>query len=221
MYKIIKRSIDILLSLTILPLFIVLLIPISIAIKLEDGGPIFFCGERVGKNRKVYKMYKFRTMEVNAEDLRNEDGSTFNSENDPRVTKIGRLLRKTSIDEVPQILNVIIGDMSFIGPRPSPCGNEHLYSEWYLKKFDVLPGLTGYNQAYCRNSATLDVKQKNDIFYVDNISFMMDIRIFFKTIVTVIKKDGIYTNDDKKHIDFKDIIDEEINDNKSYEETLT
>ena len=218
MYKYIKRTIDILLSLLALPLFVLIFIPVSIAIKAEDGGPIFFCGERVGKNRKIYKMYKFRTIKVNADDLRNEDGSTFNSEDDPRVTKIGRILRKTSIDEIPQILNVLVGHMSFIGPRPSPCGNDHLYDKWYLKKFDVSPGLTGYNQAYCRNSATLDVKQKNDIFYIENMSFVLDIKIFFKTIMTVIKRDGIYTNASKNHIGFKDIIAEE--ENKSSAKTL-
>ena len=94
------------------------LIPIAIAIKIEDRGPIFYCADRLGRNAKTFKMYKFRSMKVNAPDIRNEDGTTYNSKDDPRITKVGRFIRETSLDELPQVFNIIKGDMSLIGPRP-------------------------------------------------------------------------------------------------------
>ncbi|HGH7179061.1 TPA: sugar transferase [Bacillus luti] len=195
MYKdYIKRVIDIIVIVLIFPLFLIIYIPVVIMIKLDDGGPIFYCGERVGKNSKKYKMYKFRSMVINAPDIRNEDGSTYNESNDYRQTKVGRILRKLSIDEVPQIINVIKGDMSIIGPRPSPPGNAHLYSEEYLKKFSVRPGITGYTQAYFRNNANIEEKQKSDLYYVENVSFKLDFKILFKTVKTVLKREGLYTN---------------------------
>jgi len=192
--KVFKRIIDLLIGLLAFPFFLVCYVIIGAAIKLDDGGPIFFAGERLGKNLKKYKMYKFRSMIVNAPDVRNKDGSTFNSSGDSRLTRVGRIIRKLSIDEVPQILNVITGTMSVIGPRPSPIGNAHIYSQEYKKKFNVRPGITGYTQAYYRNGASLDEKQKWDLYYVENISFLMDIKVFFKTIATVFKREGLYTN---------------------------
>lgn len=189
--KFLKRFIDIILSLTLLPIFLVLFIPISIIIKLEDGGRVFYCGKRVGKGQKEYKMFKFRSMKENSSDIRNNDGSTYNSSNDRRVTRVGKVLRKLSLDEVPQIVNVLIGDMSFIGPRPSPLGNEKLYSKEYLKKFTVRPGITGYNQAYFRNNATVLEKQKNDLYYIENISFFLDMKIIIVTAYKVFKREGI------------------------------
>ena len=115
MYNKVKRVIDFCISLIIV---LLLLVIVGIAIKLEDRGPIFYMGERIGYHGKIFKMFKFRSMKVNAPDLRYADGSTYNSEDDPRVTKVGRFLRKTSIDEIPQLLNVLIGDMALIGPRP-------------------------------------------------------------------------------------------------------
>jgi len=113
MYKrVIKRILDIIISIAILPIFLILYIIIGVLIKKEDRGPILYISDRLGRNGRTYKMYKFRTMKVNSKDLRNEDGSTFNGENDERVTRIGRILRKTSLDEVPQIINVFIGNMS-------------------------------------------------------------------------------------------------------------
>ena len=109
------------------------MIPVVIMIKLEDKGPVFYNAPRLGKGMREFPMYKFRSMKVNAPDIRNEDGSTFNSDNDPRVTKIGNVLRKTSIDELPQLLNVLKGDMSFVGPRPSPLGNKDIYPKEFFK----------------------------------------------------------------------------------------
>lgn len=126
-------------------------------IVLEDKGSIFYVAQRLGKNGKTYNMYKFRSMKVNAPDLRNEDGTTYNSEDDPRVTRVGKILRKTSLDETPQLLNVLIGNMSFIGPRPDlPGADREVYRKGDEVKLEVNPGLTGYSQAYYRNSSTLD-----------------------------------------------------------------
>ena len=192
--KYFKRIFDLVVAIFILPIFILIYILVGILIKIEDGGKILFKGQRLGKNLKIYNIYKFRSMKENAEDLRNKDGSTYNSEHDERVTKVGKILRKTSIDEIPQILNVIKGDMSIIGPRPSPTGNIDKYPKEYLEKFKVRPGITGYNQAYFRNNISIEEKQKNDLYYVRNISFKLDLKIILRTIKTVIKKENIYTN---------------------------
>ncbi|WP_033827561.1 sugar transferase [Bacillus andreraoultii] len=196
----IKRLFDVLGSLITLPILFVIMVPVAILIKLEDGGPVFYNAPRLGKDMKEFKMYKFRSMKVNAPDIRNEDGSTFNSDNDPRVTRIGKILRKTSIDELPQLLNVFIGDMSFVGPRPSPLGNKKLYPKEYFRKFDVRPGITGYNQAVLRNSSTMEQRIANDLFYVENISLQLDIKILYMTIVSVIRSKNInrYENEKEK-----------------------
>lgn len=189
-----KRILGFLLALIALPFVLIIGIPVALLIKLEDGGPIFFKGKRIGKNLKEFRMYKFRSMKVNAPDIRNADGSTFNSEDDPRLTKIGKFVRKTSIDELPQIFNVLLGDMAWIGPRPSPLGNIEKYPEYYEKKCKVLPGITGYTQAKLRNNATLEERMENDIYYANNISFPLDFKIVFMTIKTVLFRKGIYHN---------------------------
>ena len=195
MYQsIIKRFFDILLSLLLLPIFLILLVFVSILIKLEDRGPIFYNAERIGKDKKIFKMYKFRSMKVAAPDIRNEDGTTFNSENDSRVTKVGRFIRKTSIDEIPQILNVLLGDMSFVGPRPSPLGDKSMYPAEFNEKFQVRPGITGYNQATLRNEATMAERIKNDSYYVKHLSFSLDLKIIVATAKSVLGKKNIYRN---------------------------
>ena len=203
--KIIKRLLDILLSVLILPFFLVLLIIIAPIIYLEDKGKVFYNGKRLGKNGKIFKMYKFRTMKENSEDIRNKDGSTYNSENDTRVTKIGKFLRKTSLDEVPQIINVLKGDMSFIGPRPDLPEHMKLYSEFEKRKLEIRPGITGYNQAYYRNSIEWKERIKNDIYYIDNLSIWMDIKVFFKTFITVFRKEGVYINKIDKKYEIKEL----------------
>lgn len=187
----IKRSFDIIGALLLMPFLLIIMIPVAIVIKLEDKGPIFYNAPRLGKDMKEFKMFKFRSMKVNEPDIRNADGSTFNSNNDPRVTKVGKILRKTSLDEVPQLINVLIGDMSFVGPRPSPLGNKDLYPKEYFKKFNVPPGITGYNQALLRNKATMEQRVKNDLYYVENMSFALDIKIIFITLVSVLSSKNI------------------------------
>lgn len=196
--KYVKRIFDLILSIAVLPIILVISIPIAILIKMEDKGPVFYKGKRLGKDMKPFAMYKFRSMKVNAPDIRNEDGSTYNAEDDPRMTSIGKVLRKTSLDELPQIFNVVNGTMSFIGPRPSPLGNESLYSKEYLQKFKIRPGITGYNQALLRNSATMEERWNNDIYYTKHLSFLLDLKIIFLTIKSVILKKNIYRNEGKK-----------------------
>lgn len=194
----IKRVFDIILSLLALPLLLIVMIPVAILIKLEDRGPVFYNAPRLGRNMKEFKMYKFRSMKVNAPDIRNEDGSTFNSDDDPRVTKVGKILRKTSIDELPQIINVLKGDMSFVGPRPSPLGNKDLYPKEYFRKFEVKPGITGYNQALLRNKSTMKERVINDLYYVENLSFFLDLKILFMTFNSVISSKNINRFDSGK-----------------------
>lgn len=189
-----KRLLDIMLSLLALPFVAIVGIPIAIAVKREDGGPVFYRSLRYGKDMKKFSMLKFRSMKVNAKDIRNQDGTTYNSENDERQTRIGRLLRKTSLDELPQFVNVLKGDMSFIGPRPSPMGNEATYTDFVKKKFRVRPGITGYNQALKRNSATLEERYRNDVYYAENVSFPLDVKIVFLTIKSVLLRKNIYNS---------------------------
>lgn len=189
-----KRLFDLLFSIFLSPLLLIIAIPIAIMIKLEDRGPIFYNALRVGINMKEYPMYKFRTMVVDAPDIRNEDGSTFNADNDSRVTKVGKFLRKSSLDELPQLINVLRGEMSFVGPRPSPLGNKDKYPSEYFKKFEVRPGITGLNQALLRNDSSMEERINNDLSYIKDITFTKDIKIIFKTITVVLNSKGINRN---------------------------
>jgi len=190
--KYFKRIFDIIGSLILLPVLLLLIIIVGLAIKAEDSGPVFYCGERLGKYGRSFKMIKFRSMKVNAPDWRLDDGSTFNAEDDPRQTKVGKFIRKTSIDEIPQLLNIIKGDMSFIGPRPDPLDWLERYKDEDKILLKVLPGVTGYNQAYFRNSADGQEKTDNDVFYAKNVSFLMDFKILFATAFSVFSRKNIY-----------------------------
>lgn len=178
-----------------MPFLIPIFIIIGILIYKEDKGPIFYNAKRLGENGKVFRMYKFRSMKVNAPDIRNEDGSTFNSEKDSRLTSIGSFIRKTSIDELPQIINVLLGNMSFVGPRPDLPEQYELYSEHHKKKLTVKPGVTGYNQAYFRNTIPWKERINNDIYYIEHFSFLMDVKIIIKTILSVFLRKNVYSND--------------------------
>lgn len=192
--KFFKRFIDIVLSLLATPFVLLVIAIMAPFIFFEDKGPIFYNATRRGRNGKNFKMFKLRSMYVNSPDLKNPDGSTFNSDKDPRVTKIGRFMRKTSIDELPQILNVLLGHMSFIGPRPSLAKTPYEELPFERKKrLEVRPGITGYAQAYYRNSITQEEKFKHDCYYVDNVSFVLDIKVLFKTVTSVLKRENINT----------------------------
>lgn len=189
-----KPACDWLIALMAFPFFCIIWLCVAIAIKLEDGGPVFYMAERIGKNSKKLMMYKFRSMKVNAPNILNPDGSTYNAKDDPRVTKVGRFLRETSLDETAQILNMLKGEMSLIGPRASGWSALDDYKSDEVHKMNVRPGLSGYTQAYYRNSIGVREKRLKDAWYADNISFWLDVKIFFKTIQTVLKHDNVYTN---------------------------
>ena len=192
--KIIKPILSFCIGLAALPFVGLAILVFAPIIYFTDRGPIFYNANRIGKDGKLFKMFKFRSMYVNAPDIRNADGSTYNGEDDPRVTKIGRFLRKTSIDEWPQFLNLLIGDMSFIGPRPDPPSDMEIYTEEQKGKLKVRPGITGYNQAYYRNSVEQNEKFEHDLYYAQHITFWLDVKIFFKTIASVLKSDNIYND---------------------------
>ncbi len=189
-----KRGIDIVACLVALPFVLIILIPVAIAIKIEDHGPLFYHSMRIGKGFKEFGMLKFRSMKVNAPDLRNEDGSTFNSKTDPRVTKIGHFLRETSLDEIPQVFNVLVGDMSIIGPRAGDVESKDTYKEDEKDKLLIRPGITGYTQAYYRNGLGVREKRLYDAWYAHSVSFALDVKIFFRTIKTVLTHENVYTN---------------------------
>lgn len=193
--KILKRVIDFFVSLIISPIVLIICIIFGLLIYFEDKGDIFYISERRGINGSVFKMYKLRSMKLNSPDLRNPDGSTYNSNKDERLTKTGKLIRKLSIDELPQIFNVLKGEMSFIGPRPSLVSMRYDELDEYRKKrLNVLPGITGYSQAYYRNTISQSEKIIKDCWYVDNISLSTDVKILIKTIKIVLFKTGIYNS---------------------------
>ncbi len=203
LYKVVKRLIDILGGLV----GCVLLVPITMAVYIarkvlkEDDGPMFYEHLRYGKDGKKFRIYKFRSMCIDADKKlkeyleQNEEAKIEFEENhklkdDPRITRLGRFIRKTSIDELPQFVNVLKGDMSLIGPRPIVDGEIEKYGENKDKFLSVRPGLTGYWAANGRSDITYEERMKMELYYVDNISFKLDIQIFFKTIISVIKKEG-------------------------------
>ncbi len=182
MYKFFKRVIDIILAFIMLVIFSPVMLVISIIIKL-DGGPIFFRQVRSGKYGVEFHLYKFRSMSVNNDMF---DNTCVDS-----ITKIGKFLRKTSLDELGQLINILKGDMSFIGPRPWIVEYAELFNYDQIKRLDVLPGITGYAQAMGRNNIDVLSKIKYDLEYVDNMSLLFDIKVVFLTIKTVFEQDGV------------------------------
>jgi lipopolysaccharide/colanic/teichoic acid biosynthesis glycosyltransferase len=190
-YRFVKRTFDITVATVLMIPVGIIICGSAIAIKIEDRGPIFYLANRTGRYGKIFKMYKLRSMKVNAPDIRLEDGSTYNGDDDPRVTKFGRFARKTSIDELPQIINILKGDMTFIGPRPdTPIGSAQ-YTDEEKIILTVRPGITGYNQALNRNSVLTSEKLKNDIYYVNHASLRFDTQIALMTIKTVLGQKNI------------------------------
>lgn len=182
---IIKRLFDIWLSLFALILLSPIFLIVCILVRLKLGSPIFFTQDRVGKNNKVFKIIKFRTMK----DIRDLDGNLVNELE--RRTIFGDRLRDLSIDELPELINILKGDMSLVGPRPLLVDYLKYYNNDQIKRHDVLPGLTGWAQINGRNSITWNEKFKLDLWYVNNYSFVLDIKILFTTAYKVIKKEGI------------------------------
>ncbi len=202
-YKIIKRMIDIIGAL----IGTVLLIPVTIIVYFarkfskEEQGPLFYEQLRYGKNGKIFRLYKYRSMCIgvdeklkeylaNNEEARKEFKKTHKLQNDPRITPIGNFLRKTSLDELPQVINILKGEMSFVGPRPVVEKEVEEYGENKERFLSVKPGLTGYWQVNGRSNTTFEERMEMELYYVDNCSLWLDIKIFFKTFITVFKKEG-------------------------------
>ncbi len=203
LYRATKRMIDIIGAIV----GIIFLIPTTIAVCLarkiskEDKGPVFYEQLRYGKNGKVFRLYKFRSMCIGAdeklkryleenEEIRKEFQKTHKLQNDPRITKIGNFLRKTSLDDLPQVINILKGEMSFVGPRPVVEKEVEDYGKNKDKFLSVKPGLTGYWQVNGRSNTTYEERMEMELYYVDNCSLWLDIKIFFKTFITVFKKEG-------------------------------
>ncbi|MCD8316853.1 MAG: sugar transferase [Eggerthellaceae bacterium] len=193
-----KRLGDIILALIAVPIVLIIILVLAPMIHHEDYGPVFYNAPRMGQGHVKFMMYKLRSMRVNAPDLVMEDGSTYNGEDDPRMTKIGAFMRKTSLDEVPQVFNVLKGDMSIVGPRPDLERETELYEGEEELKLTVKPGITGYAQVYGRNSIPWKERLKLDVHYVKNRCFKLDCKIFFKTFATVFKREGIYNAPESK-----------------------
>lgn len=187
-----KRACDIAIGTVALPVVGTVCAACGAAIKLEDGGPVFYNAPRVGKDGREFTMYKLRSMKVNAPDLVMEDGSTYNGADDPRMTRTGAFMRKTSLDEIPQFLNVLKGDMSVVGPRPDLKRETELYQGDEGLKLTVKPGVTGYAAVYGRNSLPWHDRLALDVEYVRTRSFPLDAKVFFKTFSTVFKQEGIF-----------------------------
>lgn len=190
LYKYIKRISDFIISLLLLIVLSPVILAASVMIRLQNDGPVLFKQERPGKNGKIFRVYKFRTMSVKTEA---PDGSPLSDFE--RMTGVGTLLRKTSIDELPQLINILKGDMSFIGPRPLLKEYLPLYTDEQMRRHEVLPGISGWAQVNGRNTLTWEEKFAYDVFYVDNMSFLLDVKIFIKTIMNVLRQDGINTDE--------------------------
>ncbi len=190
-----KRVCDLVVSIVALPFVLIIIAVLAPIIHFEDKGPVFYNAPRVGKDGRDFKMYKLRSMRVNAPDLVMEDGSTYNGADDPRMTKIGAFMRSTSLDEIPQFLNVLKGDMSVVGPRPDLRRETELYEGDEGEKLTVKPGITGYAAVYGRNSLPWHDRLALDVYYVRNVTFALDVKVFFRTFATVFKQEGIYVEE--------------------------
>lgn len=200
-YKFVKRAFDFIVALAAIVAISPLLLIISAIVYLGDPGPVIYGQLRIGKNGKAFKMWKFRSMYKNADKMidqltdeqRQQYITEFKIDNDPRITPVGNFLRKTSLDELPQLFNVLCNDMSLVGPRPLI---ESEIQTYYADMFDTLlsvkPGVTGYWQAYARNNATYQSgqRQQMEMYYVNHASIMLDIKILFRTVASVLRRDG-------------------------------
>jgi undecaprenyl phosphate N,N'-diacetylbacillosamine 1-phosphate transferase len=190
----IKRAIDTSVSLTALVVFSPALALIAIAIRLDSSGSIFFKQQRLGRGGRPFTLYKFRTMVMDAPDIRNHDGSTFNSAFDARVTRLGRFLRRASLDELPQLFNVLTGEMSIVGPRPDLVDQSRFYSPAQWRRSVVKPGITGLAQICGRNAIRWAERTQIDLEYVRHQSLLVDLRIIWQTIPYVLTSEDIYIN---------------------------
>lgn len=197
-YLVAKRALDIVLSLVGLIVTLIPMVIISILIKLESKGPAIYIHHRIGKNGKPLPLLKFRTMYENAESMieqftpeqKAEWQKNFKLDNDPRITRIGKFLRQSSLDELPQLVNILKGELSVVGPRPIIDEELERYGDHKEKFLSVTPGLTGYWQAYARSTCTYEQRMKMELFYVENANFWWDIKIMFATVGAVFRGHG-------------------------------
>jgi exopolysaccharide biosynthesis polyprenyl glycosylphosphotransferase len=192
-----KRLLDVIFAAGLLLLSAPLFVLVAALIKCDSPGPVFYWGDRIGRKGRRFRCYKFRSMVLDA-DLRKDklreanerEGPFFKLENDPRVTRVGRWLRKSSLDELPQLINVILGDMSLVGPRPHPVDDFVLYSIEHLRRLDVSPGLTGLWQVTARSDPSFETNMALDLEYIENWSLGLDLKILIKTIPAVLRAEG-------------------------------
>jgi lipopolysaccharide/colanic/teichoic acid biosynthesis glycosyltransferase len=192
-----KRVFDLAVCVFVLPVALVLMALIALAIRLDSPGPIVFVQQRTGRDGRRFSMYKFRTMVANAEELKASlahlnilSPPDFKIPEDPRITRVGRFLRRTSLDELPQLINVLRGDMSLVGPRPTSF-HADTYSLWHTHRLEAPPGITGLWQVKGRNAMMFDERLRLDIFYIENRSLLLDVKILFKTVSTVLGRSGV------------------------------
>lgn len=196
--KFFKRFLDIIISLIFILCFWWLYIVIAILVRVKLGSPVLFKQDRPGLNEKIFKMYKFRTMT----DEKDKDGNLLPDAE--RLTKFGKFLRSTSLDEIPELWNVLKGEMSLVGPRPLLVSYLTKYNEYEKRRHEVRPGITGWAQINGRNNTTWEERFKNDIYYVENISFKLDLKIIIKTILKVLKRSDINQSDTETMKNFLD-----------------
>lgn len=198
LYKIVKRCFDFILSLLLSIITFPFFLIIAILIKFDSKGPVFFIHNRVGKNGKRLPLLKFRTMVDGAEDMikdfspeqKKEWEENYKLEHDPRITKVGRFLRKTSIDELPQLYNILVGQLSFVGPRPVTTDELEKYGDNKSKVLSVVPGLTGWWACNGRSNVSYEERMQLELYYVDHASIGLDVKIMFKTIGVVFTHEG-------------------------------
>jgi lipopolysaccharide/colanic/teichoic acid biosynthesis glycosyltransferase len=191
-----KRALDLIMALAIAPVVMPLLLILAVAIRLDSPGPILFKQVRTGQHGRRFEMYKFRTMVENAEELKTSFAHLnvlkppdFKIIDDPRVTRVGRFLRKTSLDELPQILNVLLGDMSFVGPRPTSF-SAATYDRWHTVRLEVRPGITGLWQVQARNASSFDERIRLDVQYIERMSLAYDLKLIGLTLLSVVRGTG-------------------------------
>ncbi|WP_305014618.1 sugar transferase [Ammoniphilus sp. CFH 90114] len=185
----IKKMIDFSISFLVLTFLSPFLVLIAIAIKIDSNGPVFFKQERVGKKGKLFYIYKFRSMVMGAEKIQI---GNVKGENDTRITKVGMFIRRYSLDELPQLINILKGDMSIVGPRPTLKYQVEQYNDFQMRRLEVKPGITGWAQVNGRNNLTWSEKIKLDNWYIDNWSIFLDIKVLYKTMFVLFRKNEVY-----------------------------
>jgi lipopolysaccharide/colanic/teichoic acid biosynthesis glycosyltransferase len=198
LFLFVKRAVDLLVASLALLLLSPLIVLIGVAVKLSSPGPVLFRQARLGKGGVPFTLYKFRTMHHNAPVVRNADGSAFVGAGDPRLTRTGRVLRDYTLDEIPQLLNVLKGEMSVVGPRPDLAEQLELYDDLMRRKLEVKPGMVCLSLIHGRNSLSWHKRAELDVYYVDHRSLRLDAEIFVKGCVSVLLRKGVYYPEDYK-----------------------